>query len=97
MTFEAFARALSACNLLPDALLQNALDAGQRMDDKARTALLQSMQQEYAQYVPLVQRKLERMENAIAEAQAKQYSARVPHKNHSQEAAIVRQINGMLS
>jgi hypothetical protein len=97
MTYEAFARALSSCHLLPDIIVKSALRAGQGMDEKARMALLSSLQQEYAQYVPLVQRKVDRMESAIAEAEARQYSARSSSKNHSEQAAIVRQMNGLLA
>jgi hypothetical protein len=99
MTKEALERALSTCVLLPQGLVRYALQASLQMDDSSREALWRSLSQEYSQYVPLVQRKVERMEHTIAEAETSRpsHSAKRPGKDVSPHAALVRQMNGMLS
>jgi hypothetical protein len=99
MNNEALERALTTCVLLPQGLIRYAVQAGHQLDDKGREGLWKTLSQEYSQYAPLVHRKIERMEHAIAEAEARPPSVTVrrPSKDVNPQAAIVRQMNGMLS
>jgi hypothetical protein len=99
MTLEAFDRALKAYGLLPQALLQHAAVVSSSMDDRGREQLMRAIQQEYSQYVPLVQRKLERIEHAIADVETRMQpkTVRKPSKEQEANAALVRQMNGMLA
>ena len=95
MNKDQFNSAIGTCGLLPQALLEHVLEVSQQMDDKGRELLWKAVQQEYSQYIPLVQRKLERIEHAISQVEsdlqpktirrpAKPYQPAVSERAHKQ-------------
>jgi hypothetical protein len=96
MPFDLFARSIQSCTALPESVIQRALEIAQGMDDMGRSALWRGLQQEYAQYLPLVQRKIERMEHVMADIEM-QRKPKQPKGDHTAEKLVLRQLGGMLS
>jgi hypothetical protein len=92
MTKDAFDRAVSNCALLPQGLLQYAVEASQSMTDSGRNELWKTLEQEYSQFVPFVQRKLERMHSVLSEVEErnKPRVARPVEKEHKDYVGVLR-------
>lgn len=94
MTFDDFVRSLTSMHLFPESAARAIRQTAESLDDRGRMVLWNAIQAEYAQYAPLVQRKLERVEQVLTDVELR---FRPKPQKTAKEHGAERKIGGMLN